>query len=112
MRKLDMVNAAHVLDDLRIPKNRMPTHPGEILLEEFLRPMEVTQSQLAEHIGDHAPKINDIINGRRGVSPVRAWKRSRALGTSPELWLNLQSAYDLAKAREEAPAIKPIKRAG
>src|SRR5262249_12645981 len=92
-----------------LPKNRTPTHPGEILLEEFLRPMEVTQTQLAEHIGDHLPKINDIVNGRRGVSPVMAWKLSRALGTSPEFWINLQMAYDLAKAREEAPAIKPIK---
>jgi addiction module HigA family antidote len=94
-----------------IPKNRIPTHPGEVLLEEFLRPMELTQTQLAEHIGDHPPKINDIINGRRGVSPVMAWKLSRALGTSPEFWTNLQAAYDLAKAREEAPPIKPIKRA-
>jgi addiction module HigA family antidote len=95
-----------------IPKNRIPTHPGEILLEDFLRPMEITQKQLAEHIGDHAPKINDIINGRRGVSPAMAWKLPRALNTTPEFWTNLQAAFDLAKAREEAPAIKPLRRAG
>ena len=95
-----------------IPKNRTPTHPGEILLEEFLRPMEVSQAHFAEYIGDHAPKINDIINGRRGVSAAMAWKLSRALGTSPEFWMNLQSAYDLAHARAEAPAIKPMKHVG
>ena len=96
-----------------IAKNRIPTHPGKILLEDFLRPMEISQTQLADHIGDHAPKINDIIQGRRGISPVMAWKLSRALGTSPEFWTNLQSAYDLARARAEAPTtIKPIRRAG
>jgi len=95
-----------------IPKNRIPTHPGEILREEFLRPLGISQTRLAAHIDVYETKISAIINGRHGISPDMAWKLARALNTSPELWINLQSAYDLAKARNKAPALKPIRKAG
>jgi len=82
-----------------IPRNRIPTHPGEILLEEFLVPMELTQVAFAEHIGVSAQRINEIVRGKRGVTPETAWLFSQAFGTTPEFWMNLQIAYDLARAR-------------
>jgi len=81
------------------PKKRTPTHPGEILLEEFLEPLAVTQLALAEHIGVPVQRVNEIVKGKRGISPETAWLLSQALGTSPEFWLNLQAAHDLAVHR-------------
>ena len=78
-----------------IPKSRLPTHPGEMLLEEFLKPLKLTQVAFARHIGVPVQRVNEIISGRRGVTPETAWLLSRALGTSPEFWTNLQAAYDL-----------------
>ena len=84
-----------------IPQNRIPTHPGEILLEEFLKPLGITQVAFASHIGVPLQRINEIIRGKRGVTPETAWLLSQALGTTPELWLNLQRNHDLAKNRPE-----------
>src|SRR5437870_5355380 len=91
-----------------IPKNRLPTHPGEVLVEEFLRPSHTTQSRFAEHPGVPVQRINEIVNGLRGITPDTAWMFARALGTTPELWMNLQAAYDLARARDERPDVKPL----
>lgn len=82
-----------------LPENRIPTHPGEILLEEFLRPMGITQVAFARHIGIPLQRVNEIVNSKRGVTPESAWLFARALNTSPEFWMNLQMAYDLAKAK-------------
>jgi addiction module HigA family antidote len=82
-----------------IPENRIPTHPGEVLLEEFLNPLGITQVSFAEHIGVPVQRINEIVRGKRGVTPETAWLFAGALGTSPEFWLNLQSYYDLARSR-------------
>ena len=82
-----------------IPKHRLPTHPGEILAEEFLVPLGITQSRLAEHLGVPVQRINELVKGKRGVTPETAWLLSAAFGTTPEFWLNLQSAFDLARAR-------------
>ena len=82
-----------------IPKNRIPTHPGEILLEEFLKPLNLTQVQLASHIGVPVQRINEIVRGKRGVTPETAWLLVQALNTTPEFWMNLQGAYDLAMNR-------------
>lgn len=82
-----------------IPDNRIPIHPGEILLEEFLRPMDLTQVSLAEHIGVPVQRINEIVRGKRGITPETAWLLAQALETTPEFWLNLQMAHDLAKQR-------------
>lgn len=82
-----------------IPENRVPTHPGEILLEEFLRPMGTTQVSFADHIGVPIQRVNEIVKGKRGVTPETAWLFSQALGTTPQFWLNLQASHDLAKSR-------------
>jgi addiction module HigA family antidote len=82
-----------------LPKNRIPTHPGEILLEEFLRPLGITQVRFARHIEVSVQRVNELVRGKRGVSPDTAWLLSQALNTTPEFWLNLQAAYDLARTR-------------
>ena len=91
-----------------IPKNRIPVHPGEILLEEFLVPKEISQTQLAAHLDVSVQRVNELINGKRGITPETAWLLAGAFRTSPEFWLNLQAQYDLAKARPETP-IKVIR---
>ena len=82
-----------------LPKNRVPTHPGEILLEEFLNPLRISQTAFAGHIGVPIQRVNEIVRGRRGVSSETAWLFAEALGTTPELWMNLQSQHDLALNR-------------
>ncbi len=82
-----------------LPKNRVPTHPGEILLEEFLRPLGLTQVAFAEHIEVPVQRVNEIVRGKRGVTPDTAWLFGQALNTTPEFWLNLQAAHDLARTR-------------
>ena len=79
-----------------IPSNRKATHPGTILRKEFLEPMELTQKALAAHIGIPVQRINEVIRGKRGVSPDTAWLLSEAFSTSPEFWLNLQATHDLS----------------
>ena len=81
-----------------IPLHREPTHPGEVLLEEFLKPAEISQVDLARKIGVPVQRINTIINGRRGITAETALKLSKALHTSPEFWMNLQSTHDLYHA--------------
>lgn len=78
-----------------LPKNRPPTHPGEMLLEEFLRPMGMTQSELADRIRVSYPRVNEIVNGKRGVTPDTALRLSKLFGTTPEFWLNGQRNWDL-----------------
>jgi addiction module HigA family antidote len=82
-----------------LPKNRTPTHPGEILLEEFLKPLGLTQVGLAEHLGIPTQRINELVRGKRGVTPETAWLLAGAMGTTPEFWINLQANYDLVKSR-------------
>lgn len=89
-----------------IPENRIPTHPGEMLLEEFLKPMEIPQTKFAEKLGIPVQRVNEIVNGKRGITAETAWLFSDALGTSAQFWMNLQTNYDLAKARPE----KHVKR--
>ncbi len=84
-----------------IPSNRTATHPGVILLKEFLEPLELTQKALATHVGFPVQRVNEIIRGKRGISPNTAWLLSEALHTSPEFWLNLQSTYDLSANRPD-----------
>jgi addiction module HigA family antidote len=82
-----------------IPTNRVTTHPGTILLKEYLEPMGLTQKELAEHLDIPIQRVNEIVRGKRGVSPDTAWLLSEAFDTSPEFWLNLQSMYDLSSNR-------------
>jgi len=82
-----------------IPKNRVTTHPGVILLKEYLDPMGLTQKELADHLDIPIQRINEIVRGKRGISPDTAWLLSEAFDTSPEFWLNLQAMYDLSSNR-------------
>jgi len=83
-----------------IPKNRKPSHPGEILLEEFLKPREMSQVKLAEMMGVPIQSINTLINGKRDMSAETAILLSRVLKTSSEFWMNLQVACDLYDAKK------------
>ena len=82
-----------------LPENRIPTHPGEVLLEEFSNPMEMSQVAFAAHIGVPVQRVNEIVRGKRGITPETAWLFAQAFGTTPEFWLNLQSNYDLVRHR-------------
>jgi antitoxin HigA-1 len=82
-----------------IPKNRIPAHPGQILLEEFLQPMEIPQTKLAEHLKVPVQRINELINGKRGITSDTAWLLAGAFKTTPDFWMNLQAQHDLAKHR-------------
>jgi antitoxin HigA-1 len=100
---------------VRIPTHRPPTHPGEMLLEEFLNPMNLTQRELAE--GIHVPyqRINEIINGKRGITPSTALRLAKFFGTSAGFWMNLQLRWDLYHAQKselnELQTIKPFSNA-
>lgn len=85
---------------IRIPTHRAPTHPGEMLSEEFLKPMGLTQRQLADSIHVPYQRINEIVNGRRGVTPSTALRLSKYFGVSPDFWLNLQLRWDLYFAQQ------------
>jgi len=88
----------------------VPVHPGEILLEEFLRPLGLSQATLARHLGISLVRVNELVNEKRGVSAETAWLLAEAFGTSPQFWVNLQSNYDLATNRPQRHVPK-IKRA-
>jgi addiction module HigA family antidote len=94
-----------------IPENRVPTHPGEVLLEEFLVPLGVSQVTLAVHLGVPVQRINELVRGKRGVTPETAWLLSQAFRTTPEFWINLQTMYDLARNRP-AKSAEPLRKAG
>ena len=79
----------------RIPTNREPTHPGEMLVEEFLAPMNITQRDLAKAINVPYQRVNELVNRKRGVSPSTALRLARFFGVSPDFWLNLQARWDL-----------------
>ncbi len=95
-----------------LPKKRKPTHPGVILLEEYLEPLGVSQRQFALHLGKGwtPPKLNEIINGKRGISVDSALDLAAALRTTSEFWLNLQINYELWEAMRRRPRrrIEPI----
>jgi len=80
-----------------IPSNRIATHPGVILLKEFIEPLGLSQKALAAHISIPVQRVNEIIKGKRGISPDTAWLLSEAFSTSPEFWLNLQATHDLSR---------------
>jgi antitoxin HigA-1 len=95
---------------MRIPKNRPSTHPGEILLDEFLIPMGITQRELADAIHVPFQRVNQIVSGKRGVTPSTALRLGKFFVTSPGFWLNLQMKCDLQAAAEvEAKVISSIR---
>lgn len=82
----------------RLPSHRPPTHPGEMLLEEFIKPLGLTQTALARRLDVSYPRLNEIIKARRSVTPDTALRLERVLGMSAEFWLNLQLDWDLWQA--------------
>jgi addiction module HigA family antidote len=89
-----------------------PIHPGEVLLEEFLQPMGISQYQLAKTIGVPARRINEIVHGKRAITPDTGLRMSRAFGLGPNFWITMQSRYDLEVAKEQLEevldSIKPL----
>ncbi len=94
---------------VRIPTDGPPTHPGEILLEEFLKPLGMTQADLAEKIGVSYPRVNELVRGKRGVTPDTALRLEKLFGMEAQFWLNLQLAWDLYYAAH-SPAAKKIRK--
>lgn len=94
---------------MRIPTNGPPTHPGEMLLEEFLKPLGMTQTELAEKIGVSYPRVNELIHQKRGVTPDTALRLERLFGMEAQFWLNLQLAWDLYQAMH-SPAAEKIRQ--
>ena len=92
-----------------LPKNRPPTHPGEMLYEEFLNPLGMTQTELAARIKVSYPRINELVNGKRGVTPDTALRLAKLFGTTAEFWLNGQRNWDLWHAMH-APEARQIRR--
>ena len=86
---------------IRIPSSRTPTHPGEMLLEEFLTPMGLTQRDLADAIHVPYQRVNDLVNGRRGMTPSTALRLAKFFGNSPAFWMNLQLRWDLYFSQQE-----------
>ena len=84
---------------VRIPTNRAPTHPGEMLLEEFLMPMNITQRELADAIHVPYQRVNELVNQKRGITPSTALRLARFFRISADFWLNLQVRWDLYKAQ-------------
>jgi antitoxin HigA-1 len=90
-----------------LPRDRPPAHPGEMLLEEFLKPLGVSQAEFAERIGVSYVRLNAVINGRRGVTPDTALRLERATGMDADFWLDLQTRWDLWHALR-SPAVREI----
>lgn len=96
---------------IRIPTHRTPTHPGEMLLEEFLTPMSLTQRELADAIRVPYQRVNEIIRGRRGITPSTALRLARFFGVSADFWMNLQMRWDLFHVQKsEREALKAIRQ--
>lgn len=85
---------------IRIPTHRQPTHPGEMLLEEFLRPMELSQRELADAVHVPYQRINELVNGKRGMTPSTALRLAKFFGMSASFWMNLQLRWDLYNVQQ------------
>lgn len=94
---------------IRVPTHRPPVRPGEMLALEFLEPYGLTQVELARRLEVPVQRINQIVNGRRGITPDTALRLARLFDTTPELWLNLQRTWDLYEALQ-APAAAAVER--
>ncbi len=98
----------------RLPKERPPTHPGEMLLEAFLKPLGISQSAFAVRLGVSYPRLNEIVRGKRSVTPDTALRLARVLGMPADFWLGLQTDWDLWHAMrdesaEEIARLEPLR---
>jgi len=91
-----------------LPADREPTPPGEMLREEFMKPLGLTQAELAAKLGMPRVALSAIINGKRSVTPGTAMRLAKALGTTPEFWINEQIAVDLYRAEHDADQIRAV----
>ena len=101
----------------RLPKDRPPTHPGEMLLEEFLKPLNISQSALAVRLGVSFPRLNEVIRGKRGVTPDTALRLARVVGMPADFWLGLQQDWDLwhamrSEKASEIAELEPLQSSG
>ena len=101
----------------RLPTHRPPTHPGEMLREEFLKPLEISQSAFAVQLGVSFPRLNEVINARRSVTPGTALRLAQVTCMSADFWLGLQQDWDLwhalrSKEATQIARLKPLPRAG
>ncbi|MEZ4731930.1 MAG: HigA family addiction module antitoxin [Caldilineaceae bacterium] len=94
---------------MRSPTYGPPTHPGEMLLEEFLEPLSISQVELARLIGVSYPRVNELIHGKRGMTPDTALRLERLFGMEAQFWLNLQLAWDLYQALHSPAAVEIAK---
>lgn len=100
---------------VRVPTHGPPAHPGEILSEDFLKPNRISQVELAERIRVPFQRVNAIVNGRRSITPDTALRLAKVFGTTPDVWMNLQQAWDLYHAMHSPEAasiagLRPVKR--
>ncbi len=84
-----------------LPAKRISTHPGILLLQNFIKPSRLTKAKIAKGLRLSTNRLNELLRGRRGVTPDTAWRLSALFNTSPEFWMNLQTAHDLTKARPQ-----------
>lgn len=91
-----------------LPKYRSPTHPGEMLLKEFLEPKGISQREFAKHLGWTYARLNEIINGHRNVTVDSALSFAESLGTTPEFWLNLQQSHDLWHGKQHHTLVRKL----
>ena len=101
----------------RLPTHRPPTHPGKMLLEEFLQPLGISQSAFAIRLGVSFPRLNEVINAKRSVTPDTALRLAQVTGMSADFWLGLQQDWDLwhmlrSKEAQRIARLKPLPRAG
>ena len=101
----------------RLPTHLPPTHPGEMLLEEFLKPLKITQTAFALQLGVSFPRLNEVINARRSVTPDTALRLARVTGISADFWLGLQQDWDLwhvlrSEKAEEIEKLEPLAASG
>lgn len=91
-----------------LPTKRSPTHPGEMLLKEFLEPLNITQKEFSDHLGWTYARLNEIINGHRNITADSALSLAEAFNMEPEFWVNLQRDWDLWHVRKTHKQIKPL----
>ena len=103
MTRRDATERGH---HMALPKERMATHPGEVLLEEYIKPLGLTQAALAAELEISANRLNELVRGKRGVTADTALRLARRFDTSPEFWMNLQSLYELTEARLAMAGVK------
>ena len=90
---------------VRVPTHRAPTHPGEMLLEEFLKPMNLSQRDLAQGVRVPYQRVNELVNRRRGITPATALRLAKFFGNTPAFWMNLQTRWDLYHAQKAEGAV-------